>query len=133
MRTVRQGCLGIALCVAMAATAQAQAARPDTGYSKSFECPESLPNKAARDEAVRNFIAWARAAHPDWTLEEFVDYRMRLLVTHKCTATLERIREQTGGTPSIPVHPSGWVPLPWMGHGSHATASPSQSRFCTAA
>lgn len=133
MRMVRQGCLGLVFCLAMPAVTHAQTARPDTGYSTSFECPESLPNKAARDEAVRKFIVWAQAAHPEWTIEEFVDYRMKLLVAHKCTATLEKIREKTGGTPSVPAQPSNWKSGIWKGHGSHPAAKLSQSTSRTAA
>jgi len=103
--TTRIG-LGIALLVLGAGHADAQAAVPDTGYSKSFQCPESLPSKEAREEAVLKFITWAQQAHPEWTIKEFVDYRMKLLVAHKCTATLEKIREKVGGTPPVPVRPS---------------------------
>lgn len=97
---------GIALLALGAGHANAQTAVPDTGYSMSFQCPESLPTKEAREEAVSKFIAWAQAAHPDWTIEQFVDYRMKLLVAHKCTATLEKIRENAVGIPSVPVQPS---------------------------
>ena len=99
-------CLGSALLVLGAGHAYGQAAVPDTGYSKSFQCPESLPSKEAREEAVLKFMTWAQQAHSEWTIKEFVDYRMKLLVAHKCTAPLEKIRENAGGTPSLPVQPS---------------------------
>ena len=87
--------LGIALLVLGAGHANAQAAVPDAGYSKSFQCPESLPTKEAREEAVLKFIAWAQQAHPEWTVEEFVEYRTQLLVDHHCDATLAIIKRNS--------------------------------------
>lgn len=80
--------------VAWTAPAQSQGPLSDTGYTQSFQCPESLATPEERIDAVSAFVTWAQRAHPDWTLAEFTSYRMQLLVEHQCEATLATIRSR---------------------------------------
>lgn len=99
-----RGWLLIGALACAASPVAAQGAPADTGYSAAFACPESLPDSAARVEAVRRFVVWAQRAHPEWTLEEFLAYRMELLVSHHCVAASDpatRAREEPERPPEL--------------------------------
>jgi hypothetical protein len=132
---------GFAFLLLRIGHAEAQTAVPDTGYSKSFRCPESMPTKAARDEAALDFVTWAQQAHPEWTITQFVTYRMSLLQQHHCTATLQHIKAKSDSLPVTPARAPAYMLNPRFasrlgriasGQGSHATARASQSRSFTA-
>jgi len=61
---------------------------------RTFVCPESLPNDAARDAAMQLFIEQVRAVQPNLTVAELVSYRMTLLQRHDCAETLAHIAHQ---------------------------------------
>lgn len=63
----------------------------EVDFSKTFHCPEALPSDSARADAVHNFLLWAQQSHPDLTIEEIVELRIRLLEEHHCEKTLSRI------------------------------------------
>ena len=86
---------GVAALLLWPASGHAQDVVADTGYSRSFECPESLWTRWGRDRADMRFTTWAQSTHPDWSIEEMVAYRMDLLESHGCQETLAAIRAGT--------------------------------------
>ena len=96
---VSQAMASLALLVAAVAAERAPAAETsfiamndDADYDTAFRCPEALP-ATEREQAVRDFFAWARRRHGDWTLAETARYRLALLEHHGCDETLKRIRD----------------------------------------
>jgi hypothetical protein len=59
----------------------------------SFHCPEDYPSSDAAKAAVNEFLKAYTARFPDGTINDFVAYRYRLLVTHSCTKTLQNIHD----------------------------------------
>ncbi len=88
-------CLALAFLLVSAAVAGAQDPHPDTGYSRSFECPESLWTSWGRDRADMRYVTWAQETHPDWSIDQLLAYRMDLLRSHGCNETLEAIENGT--------------------------------------
>ena len=62
----------------------------------SFVCPESIPDSAARQETIKQFILQVRDAWPDASVDDTIAFRVALLNKHKCTKTLEAIQRQGG-------------------------------------
>lgn len=84
--------------VALSALAQAQTRKSaesmtDAQFAKTFQCPESLPNEAARSAAIRRFVNWGAARHPEWDVQRLVAYRVSLLEANGCEQSLRNIRE----------------------------------------
>lgn len=69
----------------------------DEELSAVFLCPESLVDDKARETAISAFVAWVVDHHPDWTLEQLAAFRLRLLESHHCEATLAAIRAEAPG------------------------------------
>jgi hypothetical protein len=67
------------------------ASSPETA-PPTFECPESLPTDAARQEAVSNYLDWGMRTYPHWTIAQIVKQRVKLLESHHCDKTLANIR-----------------------------------------
>jgi len=63
----------------------------DAEYDAYFKCPESYKTQAERDKAVQEFLKWAAESRPNWTLEQLIKYRVRLLKRHGCQETLKKI------------------------------------------
>jgi hypothetical protein len=61
---------------------------------KSFQCPESLPSDAAREEAVKSYVDWVTKNHPDWTISQIAASRVALLEAHHCERTLAYMRAE---------------------------------------
>ena len=61
---------------------------------RGFVCPESIPDSAARQEAIRQFILQVRDAWPSASVDDTIAFRVALLNKHKCTKTLEAIQQQ---------------------------------------
>ncbi len=60
----------------------------DPGYASQFQCPESLASDEARRLADDRFLQWASRAHPDWRVEDTMNYRLALLQAKQCRETL---------------------------------------------
>jgi hypothetical protein len=89
--------LGIAMIALMllgtAATAQSPAGEAGApSFDDRFVCPESLPDRAAREKQVKDFLEWATEAYPQSTVKEVLEMRLHMLEAHHCTQTLENIR-----------------------------------------
>ncbi len=61
----------------------------DPGYVDAFRCPGSYPDEASRREATVAYLRWARETHPQWRVEETLNYRTHLLEAHQCDQTLD--------------------------------------------
>ncbi len=68
----------------------------DQEFDAQFVCPEAMTNNEDRQAAVHATILWAQAQHKDWTVDQFVAYRVALLERHKCEVTLQHMRESAG-------------------------------------
>lgn len=102
---VRKAMASLALLVAAVAAESAMGAETsyvamseDGDYDAAFRCPEALA-PTERGQAVRDFFAWARRQHGDWTLAETARYRIALLERHGCSETLKRIRDSALAPP----------------------------------
>ena len=86
----------IALAVSSAAGAQEQSADKDklAEVDRNFTCPESIPDDATRQAAVKQYILRVRDAWPDASVDDMIAYRTFLLKKHNCTKTLEAIQRQ---------------------------------------
>jgi hypothetical protein len=85
----------LVLCCALApAVAADHVPATDEELSAVFLCPESLLDDKARETAVEAFVEWVVDHHPDWTLEQLAGFRLRLLASHHCEATLAAIRAE---------------------------------------
>jgi hypothetical protein len=73
----------------------ALASQTDAEFSQSFKCPESLSSDKERSDALEQFVNWAAATHPDWTIEKLVSFRMQLLTEHHCDKTLAHIHQSS--------------------------------------
>ena len=73
-------------------------AYPSHGAEFRFKCPENLSNEE-RDRSYQQFLDYCAKEHPNWTLREVADYRMKLLTKHNCRQTLENIGKDAN-TPS---------------------------------
>ncbi|MGH8233276.1 MAG: hypothetical protein ACREPU_03640 [Rhodanobacteraceae bacterium] len=70
-------------------------ATSDAALSKIFVCPNpSVPLVVRRNE-VRNFFDWIKGHHGDWTINQVIAFRMKLLQAHQCTQTLKSIRDNS--------------------------------------
>jgi hypothetical protein len=74
------------------------AAAPDTDtpaddatFDAQFQCPEALPSNDDRIDEFQHYIAWAKRAHPDWSLRKRMDVRYGLLRRHGCATTIANI------------------------------------------
>lgn len=76
-----------------AAAAGPVAAMDDDAFSASFRCPESLPTVEQKQQALRDYFDWVGARHGDWTVKQVLDYRYRLLTSHRCAETLQHIHD----------------------------------------
>ncbi len=89
--------------ILLAAFALPAHAEPDKAklaeVDRTFTCPETLPDGAAKQTALRQFVSQVAAAWPDATIAQFTAFRMTVLEKHGCTQTLEAIRQrnQDGG------------------------------------
>lgn len=81
--------------IALVLSTSALAATPhmsDSQFDAKFRCPESLPSEQAKDQAVRQYVDWARQDHGNWTVTQLATFRFRLLEKHDCEETLKNIR-----------------------------------------
>jgi hypothetical protein len=92
--------LAFAICAERAVGAETSfiAMNEDAEYDAAFRCPEALP-ATEREEAARDFFAWAHRQHGDWTLAEAARYRLALLERHQCGGTLQRLRDSVVAPP----------------------------------
>jgi len=63
------------------------------------QCPEHLPNDEARQAAAKSFLLWIQKHHPDWTINQVIDLRVRLLTSHHSDKTLAAIHERAIDVP----------------------------------
>jgi len=63
----------------------------DATFDANFQCPETLADQDAREDEFHRYLAWARAAHPDWSFRKRLDVRYGLLRRHACARTLANI------------------------------------------
>lgn len=95
--TLRWGAFLLLLSgTATSSNAQGTTSSPmsDTQFDAQFRCPESLPD-AEKEQAVRDYFLWVGKAHPDWTVQNVIETRYRLLQSHQCAVTLQNIRANT--------------------------------------
>ena len=72
----------------------------DSTFEAAFKCPDDYPTTADAARAVKGFLDWVGATHPNWTVGETILFRYALLVNHNCWSTLGRMRshvDSTGG------------------------------------
>lgn len=84
-----------ALVACVSATAKAPAPLTDAQFAKTFQCPEALPGQPERRAETQRFMDWAMARHPEWTAEQMLAHRVKLLEVNDCRATLDSIRSNT--------------------------------------
>ena len=103
MRTVfASSLLALAAALPFAALAQSQppldpaapegappAIATDPGYGGLFRCPESYPDEDSRLAATERYLAWANRDHPNWRVDDTMNYRATLLRANNCRATLD--------------------------------------------
>jgi hypothetical protein len=65
----------------------------DTEFAAAFRCPETLANDAERNQANEQFSAWLRSHHPNWNLQQVVQFRAELLSEHHCQTALTQVPE----------------------------------------
>ncbi|MDB5985281.1 MAG: hypothetical protein JWR16_334 [Nevskia sp.] len=65
----------------------------EAAFSKTFRCPEDLPNDQARKDALKTFLVWAGQRDTNITVTKIVELRTRLLEEHHCEKTLANIRQ----------------------------------------
>jgi hypothetical protein len=70
----------------------------DPGYAEQFRCPESFPDEDSRLAATERYLAWANRAHPDWRVDDTMNYRTTLLRANNCQATLD---SEVGNQPHV--------------------------------
>jgi len=71
----------------------------DPGYAGSFRCPESYPDEASRRAATTSYLHWARETHPEWRVEQTLNYRNTLLQAHQCDQTVDDMVTNTSQLP----------------------------------
>lgn len=108
MRTLLlSGVLALAPLAAFAQSAPLDPATPmtpppalatDPGYADQFRCPESFPDEDSRLAATERYLAWANRAHPDWRVDDTMNYRTTLLRANNCHATLD---SEVGNQPHV--------------------------------
>jgi hypothetical protein len=88
----------LTLILLAAAFALPAHAEPDKAklaeIDRTFTCPETLADGAAKQTALKQFVSQVGAAWPEVTIEQFTSFRMTLLEKHGCTQTLETIRQR---------------------------------------
>jgi hypothetical protein len=70
----------------------------DPGYADQFRCPESFPDEDSRLAATERYLAWANRVHPDWRVDDTINYRTTLLRANNCQATLD---SEVGNQPHV--------------------------------
>ncbi len=65
----------------------------DATFDAQFQCPETLADADAREDALHRYAAWAKETHPDWNLRKRMDVRYGLLRRHACVATMANIAD----------------------------------------
>jgi hypothetical protein len=68
-------------------------AASDEQFAAAFRCPETLTGDAERNQANEQFSAWIHAHHADWSLQQILQFRARLLSAHSCQTALTRVPE----------------------------------------
>lgn len=63
----------------------------DEQFATTFRCPELFATDEDRDRATDGFLTWARSQHGDWTMDQLIAYRVRLLERHHCEKTLTNV------------------------------------------
>lgn len=61
----------------------------DPGYADSFQCPETYPDYPSQRAATTAFLKWARESHPEWRVEQTLNYRTALMQAYQCNQTLD--------------------------------------------
>jgi hypothetical protein len=61
----------------------------DPGFATQFRCPESYSDADQRRMATENYLNWASRTHPEWRVDETLNYRTSLLKMNGCSATLD--------------------------------------------
>jgi len=56
-----------------------------------FKCPENLSTDEERKQSMKDFLDYCIKYHPNWTLKDSINYRLKLLEKHNCKGTLENI------------------------------------------
>ncbi len=70
----------------------------DASFEAAFQCPEDLPDDAARLASTHAFVSWVKEHKPEWPLTQLIEFRTRLLESHHCDATLAAMRLNSSGT-----------------------------------
>jgi hypothetical protein len=79
--------LAAGLTLALLSPARAAPDAAGAALDRQFVCPESLPSDAARQQALRDFVAAYAKAVPTSTVPDMLLYRRALLATHGCRQT----------------------------------------------
>jgi hypothetical protein len=69
----------------------------DTEFAAAFRCPETLANDAERNQANDQFSAWLHNHHPNWSLQQVLQFRAELLSEHHCQTALTQVPEPPAG------------------------------------
>ena len=72
--------------------------RADATLEAAFQCPEDLPDDAARLASTQAYVSWVKEQKPEWSLRQLIEFRTRLLESHHCDATLAAMRLNASGT-----------------------------------
>ncbi len=99
-RTLAQLTL-VLLAVALPAHAEPDKAKL-AEIDRSFTCPETLPDGAAKQNALKQFVDQVAAAWPEVTIAQFTAFRMTVLEKHGCTQTLEAVRQHNQDSGKAP-------------------------------
>ena len=91
-KTLAQLTLVLLVTVALPARAEPDKAKL-AEIDRTFVCPETLPDGAAKQNALRQFVSQVGDAWPEVTIAQFTSFRMTVLEKHGCTQTLESIRQ----------------------------------------
>ena len=65
----------------------------DEEFTEYFKCPESYTTEEERLAAVQECVEWAQKNHPDWTVRQFITFRIKLLEKKGCHETLKNISD----------------------------------------
>lgn len=67
-----------------------------------FKCPENITTDDERENHYKEFLDYCIKKHPDWTLDDLTNYRVKLLKKHKCKKTLENMSRSSSQKTETP-------------------------------
>ena len=82
----------------LSVTAGEPVPRTDQSFESAFQCPEDLPDDAARLASTQAYVSWVKEQKPEWSLRQLIEFRTHLLESHHCDATLAAMRLNASGT-----------------------------------